>query len=705
LPCASIGYGSMHRLTMEMLSDPDLCERLRAAGGWEPLGLPAVEFANPIRLEHADYGKLVKTLGIALDQRKPNGLLIGKMRSMRDRPVAGTMLELLTAQSEERGSAPAILAPGRSPLSYGALRFEVDRAGAALAAMGLGRGRRVALALADGPDTAVAILAAMTWATCAPLDPRLDLDACRELLASLRVEGLIAAEGGESPATEAARQLGLLLVRLSSRPLDAAGVFALCAESARAPVPRAPPAPDDIALVMHTSGTTSRHKVVPLTHAQLLWSAGAHPIDSSDRCLGVSPLFTRSGLGISLLAPLARGASTVITPGFDAARFVEWLDVFQPTFYSASPTVQASVLDALAEREPGLPHSLRFVRSSSSALPASTGDRLASAFRVPVIQGYGSTEAGSIAQNPLPPGEQRKGSAGIAHDIEVMIIGESANRLPGGETGEILVRGPGVMHGYENDPEANRLAFHDGWFRTGDLGFLDGDGYLFLTGRIKEQINRGGLKVSPNEVDELFMRHPAVREAATFGLPHPSLGEDVVTAIILREPGSITAQQVRDYALRHLAPFKAPSSVVFVNELPRNALGKVRRDALAESVGATLRADFVPPRSAGEELVAGIFAQLLDLPRIGAHDHFFHLGGDSLRAVQVLSRLSAQTGVEMDRLAVFEAPTVEELAERLANALDAARNDGPDAPPLLRRRHRSTGTPIASTADPLAPEE
>ena len=195
--------------------------------------------------------------------------------------------------------------------------------------------------------------------------------------------------------------------------------------------------------------------------------------------------------------PLATGASTVITPGFDGARFVEWLDVFKPTFYTASPTIQASILDALAARAPILPHSLRFVRSSSAALPASIRDQLERAFGVPVIQGYGSTEAGVIAESPLPPGESRKGSAGIVRNIEVMFLDESTRRVPCGEIGEILVRGPGVIRGYEGDPEADRLAFHDGWFRTGDLGYMDADGYLFITGRIKELINRGGLKVSP----------------------------------------------------------------------------------------------------------------------------------------------------------------------------------------------------------------
>jgi hypothetical protein len=272
-------------------------------------------------------------------------------------------------------------------------------------------------------------------------------------------------------------------------------------------------------------------------------------------------------------------------------------------------------------------------------------------------------------------------------------------------TGEILARGPGVIHGYEDDAEADRLAFHDGWFRTGDLGYRDEDGYLFITGRVKELINRGGLKVSPSEVDEVFMRHPAVREAATVGVPHPSLGEDVITAVILRAPGSITSQQLRGYALQRIAAFKAPSSVVIVDDLPRNALGKVRRQDLAKALAGAPRVDYVAPGAGEEELIAEIFASLLDLPRVGAGDHFFHLGGDSLRATQVLTRVSMQTGVAMERLAVFEAPTVAELAQRLVAARDAARNAGTGVVPPLRRRRRTAGVPVASTADLVSPQE
>jgi acyl-CoA synthetase (AMP-forming)/AMP-acid ligase II/acyl carrier protein len=394
----------------------------------------------------------------------------------------------------------------------------------------------------------------------------------------------------------------------------------------------------------------------------------------------------------ALLVPLTAGAATVIAGAYDGARFVDWLDQFKPTYLSANPTVLTSMLDALAKREPAAPRSLRFVRSGSNALPGAIQHRLESALGIPVIQGYGMTETGHIAQNPLPPRERRTGSVGIAMGTEVMILRNGKEASLDDVIGEILVRGPSVMRGYEGDAEANELAFQDGWFRTGDLGWIDGDGYLFITGRVRELINRGGAKVSPSEVDLAFMQHPAVREAATFAVPHPSLGEDVVTAIVLHEPASTSVQTLRAYALQHLAPFKVPSSVVLVAEIPRNPMGKVNRGALRDRLANDLRADYVAPRNDEEALVAAIFAELFDLPRVGAFDHYFRLGGDSLKAAQVMARVADQCGVEIEIKVLFESPTVAEFADRLRAARDApkrasaAANRGSPRPVARARR-------------------
>ena len=477
-------------------------------------------------------------------------------------------------------------------MSYAALYDQIERIGTILATMGLGRHSRIALSLADGPDGAVTMLATMIWASAAPFGAGLDVDTCADLLARLRIDAVIV-QDERSPVAMAARGLRVPLVHVSSDPADAAGVVRLSAAAARAPAVRAPPKPDDVAVLMQTSGTTARPKIVPVTHSQLLWTARQQPIDERDRYLAMGSLFSSAGLMRALLVPLTAGAATVIAGAYDGARFVDWLDQFKPTYLSANPTVLASMLDALAQREPAAPRSLRFVRSGSNALPGAIQHRLESALGIPVIQGYGMTETGHIAQNPLPPRERRTGSVGIAMGTEVMILRDGKEASLDDVIGEILVRGPSVMRGYEGDAEANELAFQDGWFRTGDLGWIDGDGYLFITGRVRELINRGGAKVSPSEVDLALMQHPAVREAATFAVPHPSLGEDVVTAIVLHEPGSTSVPALRAYALQHLEPFKVPSSVVLVDEIPRNSMGKVNRSALRDRLANDLRADYV----------------------------------------------------------------------------------------------------------------
>ena len=294
------------------------------------------------------------------------------------------------------------------------------------------------------------------------------------------------------------------------------------------------------------------------------------------------------------------------------------------------------------------------------------------------------TECGLVAANPMAPGERRAGSVGRAQSIEIVLRDASGRPTGPGETGEVTVRGFGVMAGYDGEPDAGE-AFVDGWLRTGDLGRFDADGYLYLTGRIKEQINRGGQKVAPPEVDAVLLSHPAVREAATFGVAHPTLGEDVVAAVVLREAGCATSDALRDFAIARLAPHKVPSAVIVVDALPRNAAGKVRRDQLPDALGEALATPYVEPRDADEALVAAAFAEVLGLQRVGALTHFFRAGGDSLGGARLLSRLADRSGIAIDMRTLFEAPTVERLAARLRHAAAPAPAGRERLPPIARR--------------------
>jgi acyl-CoA synthetase (AMP-forming)/AMP-acid ligase II len=345
---------------------------------------------------------------------------------------------------------------------------------------------------------------------------------------------------------------------------------------------------DDEALVLHTSGTTSRPKIVPLRQRNLTTSArniATHlRLTPDDRSLTVMPLFHIHGIMAGLLAPLSAGASVVCTPGFDAFKFHRWIDDLQPTYYTAVPTMHQMVL-ARAPKDPRAT-TLRFVRSSSASLPAPVLERLTELFNVPVVEAYGMTEAShQMTCNPLPPGAQKVGSVGQATGIEVAILDAAGNLVPAGQRGEVSIRGATVVDGYENNPEANATAYTNGWFRTGDEGVLDAEGYLFLTGRLKEQINRGGEKISPLEVDDALLRHPSVAEAVTFGIPHAKLGEEVGAVVVLTHGQALTESELRRFAGQQLAAFKVPTSILFVDEIPKGATGKVQRIGMSERLG------------------------------------------------------------------------------------------------------------------------
>jgi acyl-CoA synthetase (AMP-forming)/AMP-acid ligase II/acyl carrier protein len=598
-------------------------------------------------------------------------------------PAAETPYDAIIAHARQRPGATALLAPGRAPLDYQALAATLDALGAELAAAGLGRGARIAVAHPSGADAAMAMLAALTWATCTPLDPTLDAAGARRAFTRLGIDALIAPDDDALPVVAAARAMSLPLLRIASAPDAPAGCFRMHVERARDAVLPVRPRRDDLALVLQTSGTTATPKAVPQTQWQTLWGARQVPIDRDDRALCVSPVHASGPLSASVVAPLVVGASTVITAGFDAARFAGWLDTYAPTYWSASATIQGAILDALHGARPS---SLSFVMATSKALPPALQARLEAAFGVPVLQGYGMTECGLIALNPSARGAQRHGSVGQPLRTEVEIRDEAGAALPAGEIGEVMVKSPQLMAGYDRDPEATRAAFADGWLRTGDLGYRDGDGYLYLTGRRNERINRGGLMVSPAEVDEVLMRHPAVREAVSFPVPHASLGEDLAAAVVLHASSAATAKELRDHAIAHLVPHKVPSSVLVVPDLPRNAAGKVTRGALAERLRDALHTAYMPAREGDERIVAEAYSEVLGLPRVGARDHFFNLGGDSLRAAQVIARLQARTGVDVGAIALFLAPSVAELATLLCAAREAAAGDGAVVALAPRRR-------------------
>ena len=495
-----------------------------------------------------------------------------------------TIRRLLQAGDAER---TAILAPGCEPLSYADLRTVVDRLAGQLHSLGVTPTDRVAMVLPNGPEMAIAFLSVSSCATAAPLNPKYREDEFRFYMEDLGAMALITF-ANDAGAAHAAAPAGTLRLTLDGAPDS----LSLLHEN-ETPDPRPPhfADPDDVALVLHTSGTTSRPKIVPLLQRNLTTSArnivGSLALTPSDRCLHVMPLFHIHGLIAGLLAPLAAGGTVACTTGFHAFKFFEWLDAFQPTWYTAVPTMHQAIL-ARAKRNRNViaRTPLRFVRSSSASLPAPVLEEIERVFSAPLIEAYGMTEAShQMASNPLPPAKAKIRSVGRATGIEIGIMDEAGHLLPAEDTGEVVIKGTTVLHAYEKNPEANSKAFTHGWFRTGDQGYLDQEGYLFLTGRLKEIINRGGEKVSPLEVDEVLLRHPAVQQAVTFGMPHDKLGEDVAAAVVLTAGATTSDRELREFAAQHLADFKVPRKVMVVDEIPKGATGKLQRIGLAEKLG------------------------------------------------------------------------------------------------------------------------
>ncbi|MGO9924427.1 MAG: AMP-binding protein, partial [Isosphaeraceae bacterium] len=310
-------------------------------------------------------------------------------------------------------------------------------------------------------------------------------------------------------------------------------------------------------------------------------------LEPGDRGLIVMPLFHIHGLIASLLAPLAAGSRVFCTPGYNAWRFFAWMNEAKPTWYTAVPTMHQGILArADHNREVIEANPLRFIRSSSSSMPPQVIRELEAAFDAPLIEAYGMTEAShQMASNPLPPGKRIPGTVGTAAGPQVAIMDAQGTLLPPGQMGEIVIRGENVMHGYENNASANSEAFTSGWFRTGDQGHMNPDGYITITGRLKEIINRGGEKISPREVDEVLMDHPAILQVVTFAVPHARLGEDVATAVVLRKGASLSEKELREFAARRLADFKVPRTVLFLPEIPKGATGKLQRIGLAAKLG------------------------------------------------------------------------------------------------------------------------
>jgi len=502
-----------------------------------------------------------------------------------NRPESSRSLVELLAAAPAARTAIALPETGIR-VTYGSLRAQVAATADVFAAAGIGRGDRVAIALPNGLPLVVCFLAAAAAGTAAPLNPAYRLEEFAFYLNDTDARLLVVPpDGGEEARRAAGGRIPVVTAALGT-----AGEIEIGGRAgARTPTA---PAPDDVALILHTSGSTGRPKRVPLRHRNLVASAhnvaASYALGPDDVTLCVMPLFHVHGLVASVLSTLLSAGAVVIPSRFNPLTFWRTVRDHRATWYSAVPTIHHLLLArAGAERPPGA-ESVRFIRSCSAPLPVEAGQRMEQVFGAPVLEAYGMTEAShQMASNPLPPGVRKFGTVGPGTGVRIGIMGASGQHCPAGEPGEVVIQGPAVIQGYEGNPEANASSFVDGWFRTGDHGVLDTDGYLRLIGRIKELINRGGEKVAPPEVDEVLLAHPAVAEAVCFGIPHPIWGEEVAAAVVLRSRAS--EADLVAHCRAHMAEFKCPKRIHIVEAIPRTATGKVQRRAVAAALAEPRR--------------------------------------------------------------------------------------------------------------------
>ena len=569
-----------------------------------------------------------------------------------DRP---NFLDELAARTVASPDTIALAEPGGANLTFAALEKKVHATAHALRRAQIGRSDVVALVLPDGADLIAAFLGVASAASCAILNPALRRAEMESALAELDVRAVLVDPRMNSPAAGVARERGIAVLDLESCPPAARRLD--------------PPSGRDVALLLHTSATTGKARVVPLTHSNLTAMAantrGILELTPADRFLSMMPLFHLQGL-LSSLAQLLAGGSVVCTTGFDARAFLSWLEEYRPTWYTAGPALHHAILPLIESSPDVLRRSpLRFVRSIGAALTQTLLQQLEDALHAPVLEGYGMTEAGAITSNT--PRRRKPGSAGLSTGSEIGILDETGRFLPPDAEGEIVVRGPAVMRSYRNNPEASQSAFHDGWLRTGDLGRLDAEGFLFVTGRIKEMINRGGEKILPGEIEDALTAHPSVLEAAAFGVPHPTLGEEAMAAVVLRPGAPVPEIFLRRFIASRLAEFKLPRRIISLSSIPKGATGKPSRAALAALLKSELDA------ASGESGVSGeleaklsqIWRRILKIDYVGARDDFFQLGGDSLALTLMMAEVESEFGAGEDD-EFIASPTIETLA-RLVN--------------------------------------
>jgi oxalate---CoA ligase len=595
--------------------------------------------------------------------------------------VQPTIVEHIRHWASVTPTAPALLDSEVNPLSYQNISLQCDKLGAILNGEGIEPGDRVAIVHSGGPDAAAAIIGICAYASVAPLNPNYIFGEFAIQFQDLGIKAVAIEADLDTPALKVASKLGLPIFEIQNIDSKIAGSITLKSKGSSIPKQNIQPSNiDDEMFVLATSGTTNQNKIVPIFQRHML-TRGHHVSRAlgfvpSDRGINFMPLYHVGGLSAGITAALYSGSSLLPMKIDEIDTFFKQLENLAPTYIAASPTVFHSIaklaprFEAIIQRaRPGI----RMLRTGAGHLNTTIAHQLEEMFDAPVIEAYGSTETGFIACNSLQAEKRKLGSVGLSCGCDIMIQQPDETPSPVGISGEVVVRGKNIIDNYDGDPAGTQAAFQGEWYRTGDLGKLDDEGYLFLKGRLKEVIRRGGQSISPGEIESSLLEHSDVKEAIIFGVPHPTLGEDIGVVVVPIEGAKVTKSDLTSFLATRVSVYKIPQEIIFVETIPTGDTGKVQRRNLARDLGL-LNSEKRVVQNPGteqqtqtkvEKQLVTLWAKALDLETVGLDDNFFALGGDSLQAVELFLNIEEQLGQRLPRSILFEAGSVSELASRI----------------------------------------
>jgi oxalate---CoA ligase len=616
----------------------------------------------------------------------------GDFPTIPERSELQTIGDVIEHHAAKQPQRTAIVGSDFAALSFHELSMQIRKIGEQLRPAGIGSSARVGIVLPKGPEVALLGVSIACHAISVPLNPTLNPRELEEEIARFGLDALVLSSGRESATLDIAKKSSLAIFQASKAGSALSNVSLQQIREASSPASKSGIATfRSTALLLKTSGTTGAGKLIPTTHRNLLalTSKLQHllSLSAEDRCACVLPAHSASGFRTSLLVPLLLGGSVALPAPQHLDDLAEWLPSLSPTWVSASPSYLLAALDRIRSRGGKKPeHCLRFIRCGSSYLPESVRVELEIILGIPILESYGLSEAGGMAGNPAPPAKRKPGTAGVVTPDELAIRNQAGDFLTAGEVGEIVVRGPSVAPGYVNGANDAAAAFRHEWLETGDLGFIDSEGFLTIVGRTKEIINRGGEKISPYEIEKALLVHPSVAEAAAFSVPHPRLGENAAAAVVLKPETNATSSDLKTFLYGRLAHFKVPQHIFITTNFPRGSTGKVSRPQLAAAF-ANQERPVVPPGSMVEFQIAEIWRRLIGRSDIGVEDDFFEAGGDSLLAARMLLEVETITGQRIPQSSLGAASTIRQLANVVMQIIPATDD-------LVTCAQRGTGTPF-----------